>query len=87
MGKAVGGLSPACSILFLTTLRGTFLAIVFWADSLTESSLTHVGLSHGEAYFPDTAGMVIRWPTWSALREQALRKRTCDNAATFLRLV
>jgi len=31
--------------------------------------------------------MVIHWPIWSVLGEQALRKHMYDNAATFLRLV
>jgi hypothetical protein len=39
---------------------------------------------HGEAYFPDTAEMMIHWPIGSVLREQAIRKHMYDNATTFL---
>jgi predicted TIM-barrel fold metal-dependent hydrolase len=57
-------------------------------DILGEGALMHQSdYPHGEAYFPDTAGMVIHWPIWATLGEQALRKHMYDNAATFLRLV
>jgi hypothetical protein len=57
-------------------------------DILGEGALMHQSdYPHGEAYFPETAGMVIHWPIWTVLGEQALRKHMYDNAAKFLRLV
>ena len=57
-------------------------------DILGEDALMHQSdYPHGEAYFPETAGMVIHWPIWSVLGEQALRKHMYDNAAKFLRLI
>jgi len=57
-------------------------------DILGDGVLMHQSdYPHGEAYFPETAGMVIQWPIWSVLGEQALRKHMYDNAASFLRLV
>ena len=41
---------------------------------------------HGEAYFPDTAEMIIDWPIWKELGEQALHKHMHGNAETVLRL-
>ena len=57
-------------------------------DILGDGVLMHQSdYPHGEAYFPDTVGMVLHWPIWSALGEQALRQHMYDNAATFLRLL
>jgi hypothetical protein len=42
---------------------------------------------HGEAYFPETASMVINWPIWSVLGKPALQRHMYDNAAAFLRLL
>ena len=41
---------------------------------------------HGEAHFPDTAEMVIDWPFWQDLGEEALIKHMSGNAEKFLRL-
>ena len=57
-------------------------------DILGDGALMHQSdYPHGEAFFPDTAGMVVNWPIWSTLGEQALRKHMFDNAAAFLRLI
>lgn len=41
---------------------------------------------HGEAHFPDTAGMIIDWPIWEELGEETLRKHMAGNAEKYLRL-
>ena len=57
-------------------------------DILGPGALMHQSdYPHGEAYFPETASMVINWPIWSALGEPALRRHMYDNAAAFLRLL
>ena len=42
---------------------------------------------HGEAYFPDTAEMIIDWPIWKELGDQALHKHMHGNAEKVLRLI
>lgn len=42
---------------------------------------------HGEAAFPDTAEMVIDWPIWKDLGEEALQKFMHGNAERFLRIL
>ena len=42
---------------------------------------------HNEAHFPDTAEIVINWPFWQALGDEALKKRMSGNAESFLRLM
>ncbi|MFQ6028659.1 MAG: amidohydrolase family protein, partial [Dehalococcoidia bacterium] len=42
---------------------------------------------HGEAAFPDTAEMLIDWPIWEDLGDQALHKFMHGNAERFLRLL
>ena len=57
-------------------------------DILGPGALMHQSdYPHGEAYFPETASMVINWPIWAALGEPALRRHMYDNAAAFLRLL
>jgi len=57
-------------------------------DILGPEALMHQSdYPHGEAYFPETASMVLNWPIWSGLGEQALRQHMYDNAAAFLRLL
>ena len=57
-------------------------------DLLGTSTLMHQSdYSHGEAHFPDTAGMVIDWPFWKELGTEALQKHMSGNAEQFLRLI
>ena len=42
---------------------------------------------HKEAAFPETASMIIDWPIWQELGEQALRKHMHGNAERVLRLL
>jgi predicted TIM-barrel fold metal-dependent hydrolase len=42
---------------------------------------------HKEACFPETAGMIIDWPIWEQLGEQALQKHMHGNAERVLRLL
>ena len=42
---------------------------------------------HPEAYFPDTAEMIIDWPIWKELGDQALHKHMHGNAEKILRLI
>ena len=42
---------------------------------------------HNEAHFPDTAGIVIDWPFWQELGDEALKKHMPGNAESFLRLI
>jgi hypothetical protein len=51
---------------------------------------THVNPSfetHGEAYFPDTAAMVLAWPFWKDLGRTALERYMAGNAEAYLRLI
>ena len=41
---------------------------------------------HGEAYFPDTAEMIIDWPIWKELGDDVLHKHMHGNAEKILRL-
>jgi hypothetical protein len=56
------------------------------ASTLILSGLFH-RYPHGQSFVLETAGMIIDWPIWSALSEQALREHMYDNAAMFLRLL
>ena len=40
---------------------------------------------HGEAFFPDTVEMVMDWPIWENLGENALKRYFWDNSADFFR--
>lgn len=54
-------------------------------DILGDGALMHQSdYPHGEAYFPDTASMIINWPIWEGLGEEALRKHMAGNAESFL---
>ncbi len=56
-------------------------------ELLGDGCLTHQSdYPHGEAFFPDTAGMVIDWPIWENLGADYLRKYMWDNAIAFLRM-
>jgi predicted TIM-barrel fold metal-dependent hydrolase len=56
-------------------------------ELLGDGCLTHQSdYPHGEAFFPDTAGMVIDWPIWENLGGDYLRKYMWDNAIAFLRM-
>ena len=52
----------------------------------TEALMHQSDYPHGEAHFPDTAEMVINWPFWEELGEEALRKHMSGNAEALLRL-
>ena len=55
---------------------------------LGESALMHQSdYPHGEAYFPDTAGMVLDWPFWKDLGRTALERYMAGNAEAYLRLI
>ena len=57
-------------------------------DLLGTGTLMHQSdYPHGEAHFPDTAGMVIDWPFWKDLGTEALQKHMSGNAEQFLRLI
>ena len=54
-------------------------------ELLGDNCLTHQSdYPHGEAFFPDTAGMVMDWPIWEKLGEDTLRKYMWDNGVGFL---
>ena len=56
-------------------------------ELLGDGCLTHQSdYPHGEAFFPDTAGMVIDWPIWEKLGGDYLRKYMWDNGERFLRM-
>ncbi len=62
-------------------------------DLLGESALMHQSdYPHGEAYFPDTAAMVLDWPFWKDLgrtaswRGQPPLRCTWISGSTCLRL-
>ena len=42
---------------------------------------------HNEAHFPDTAEIVINWPFWKELGDEALQSHMSGNAESFLRLI
>ena len=42
---------------------------------------------HNEAHSPDTAEIVINWPFWQGLGDEALKKHMPGNAESFLRLI
>ena len=52
----------------------------------TEALMHQSDYPHGEAHFPDTAEMVINWPFWQDLGEEALVKHMSGNAEALLRL-
>ncbi len=53
-------------------------------DILGNKPLMHQSdYPHGEAFFPDTAGMVMDWPIWKELGEDTLRHHMSGNAADF----
>ena len=57
-------------------------------DILGDGVLMHQSdYPHGEAYFPDTAEMVIDWPIWQELGTETLQKHMAGNAEKFLRLI
>jgi len=54
-------------------------------DVLGDQCLFHQSdYPHPQSYFPDTAEMVIDWPIWKDLGDQALRNHMGGNAARFL---
>ena len=42
---------------------------------------------NGEAYFPDTAAMVLDWPFWKDLSKTVLERYIAGNAEAYLRLI
>ena len=56
-------------------------------ELLGENCLTHQSdYPHGEAFFPDTCGMVMDWPIWDKLGGNHLRNYMWDNGERFLRM-
>ena len=53
----------------------------------TEALMHQSDYPHNEAYFPDTAEMVIDWPFWKEMGGDALEKHMSGNAEKFLRLI
>ena len=57
-------------------------------DLLGENALMHQSdYPHGECFFPETAQMVMDWPIWKDLGEDALKKHMGGNAEELLRLI
>ena len=53
-------------------------------DILGDGALLHQSdYPHGEAHFPDTADMIINWPCWKELPDQALLNHMALNAEKY----
>jgi len=50
----------------------------------TETLMHHSDYPLGEAYFPDTAEMVINWPYWKEPGTEALQKAPVRECGTVL---
>ncbi len=56
-------------------------------ELLGDRCITHQSdYPHPESYFPDTVEMVMSWPIWDKLGENALRRYFWDNGSEFLRM-
>lgn len=59
----------------------------FCLEMLGEDAMMHQSdYPHGEANFPDTAELVMKWDFWKDKPESALHKHMSGNAEKFLRL-
>lgn len=60
----------------------------FCLEMLGENAMMHQSdYPHGEANFPDTAEIVLKWPFWKDFNKEALEKHMSGNAEKFMRIV